>query len=609
MKDKGIFMGGFSGALAKENLKRQWYMPVLIFLLYFITGIFPLLLLGESAGDYAILSLNNANFIYGSFMVYLPIVTACIVLDYLHRPEKAFALHAQPYSRSKLFNTHVIMGWIMIAVPVLITGLIYILLSGSITVTDSNGALETAYSIKDVLVWLGSSISVYTYYYGLSILAGSIVGNTLTQFLGSLVFFDLVPVLIGIQMLYSAICLPGYDEPSGIFYRILLNSAPSSGNFIYFLATEFDESTGMDVHMIAKGWYLLLGLIFIMIGKYACYKGRLEKVGDSIIFTKVEAGVTAVITIIGGAALGAVFGIAGNSEALMFLGALIGAFISFFLVKLILERSVKIFSARNIRILAVSAAVLVLFMASFVFDFFGYSGKVPNEEDIKNVDAAGMLYISDAGYIVDNDETYVKETYQSEDPEFISKVIALHRYVTENKLYEYDAGENVRTCNIRFSYTLDNGKEFRRVFVVCPDDKAIELIDDVLADNEIRESRKIPEDIKKEISSLEVWQESYGNYRQAEVNGKGSKEDIIKLIDAYNKDKDQEKLDSEVLFDNPDPNDDSVMYIGININYNSDKKNQYFDGYVSSLSVYPTASDVNTIKAVDEIMEKYEVQD
>ena len=42
MTNSGVFMGGFSGALAKENLKRQWYLPVIIFMLYFLTGIFPL---------------------------------------------------------------------------------------------------------------------------------------------------------------------------------------------------------------------------------------------------------------------------------------------------------------------------------------------------------------------------------------------------------------------------------------------------------------------------------------------------------------------------------------------------------------------------------------
>ena len=70
MKKSGI---GISPALIKENYKMHWYLPVLIFLGYFFTGIFPLIMNMESLGilpeestysrwaNYAMNSLENEN--------------------------------------------------------------------------------------------------------------------------------------------------------------------------------------------------------------------------------------------------------------------------------------------------------------------------------------------------------------------------------------------------------------------------------------------------------------------------------------------------------------------------------------------------------------------
>ena len=70
MKKLGI---GISPALSKENYKMHWYLPVLIFLGYFFTGIFPLIMNMESLGilpeentysrwpNYALNSLENEN--------------------------------------------------------------------------------------------------------------------------------------------------------------------------------------------------------------------------------------------------------------------------------------------------------------------------------------------------------------------------------------------------------------------------------------------------------------------------------------------------------------------------------------------------------------------
>ena len=86
MDKKNTNFGGFSSALLRENFKQQWYVPALLFILYFLSGIFPVLMMDrESRGYYAQTSLANNNFFFGVFIVFVPLVTACIMMRYYHR--------------------------------------------------------------------------------------------------------------------------------------------------------------------------------------------------------------------------------------------------------------------------------------------------------------------------------------------------------------------------------------------------------------------------------------------------------------------------------------------------------------------------------------------
>ena len=593
-------------------------------MLYFVSGIFPLMFLGKLAGEYARVSIQNANLIYGSFMTYIPIVVSCAVMWYLHKPEKAFALHAQPYSRGKLFNTHIITGWLMIVIPVILTGLIYLAFSGSLHVQGEHG-LEQAYTAVTALKWIANSISIYTYCYGLCTLAGSLVGNTVTQVLGSLVFYNIVPAFVGTEMLYSFICLDGYTEPSTTFMNILFNSDPMASGLIALISGETDD-IGLGVNMIPKVWYLLLGLIFILIAKYAVYKGKLEKVGDSMIFPAVENIVTGVITFIGGALLGAMFGLIAEDKAFMILGAILGACLSFFLVKLILERSARIFSKRNIRVFIIALVLLLIFILIFVLDITGYAGRVPEDTKISSVETGSLFGMMD-GTAYDDGQEYINKTVKAEDGELIAKVTALHRYVTENKLYDFDTNDDtLRVCDLSFNYTLKNGGAFRRDFRIALDDESKKLINDILNDKVVRDSMKIPDSFRDVIKYAEIDMDTVypdGTFKNshAEISGADGKKDILRMIDAYNADREKETLNYELISEIQIPEDitieemeeesvpegnptETVYNYYIRIYYDSDKKPAY-EGYVPFINIDPSENSHELQAISGELVEKY----
>ena len=186
MKNKGIL--GVSSALIRENFKLCWYVPALAFLLYFFAGIFPIILNLSDMGSiarYVNSSLNNYNVVYPLYMAGIPLVAAMLMMSFFHKPAKALALHAQPYSRSKLFNSHVVSGWLMCIIPVVLTALLYLVFmretliySTSELVMDSlfvTGEPVTdshnIYTVGAVMMWLASSIGIMTFFYGMYILA------------------------------------------------------------------------------------------------------------------------------------------------------------------------------------------------------------------------------------------------------------------------------------------------------------------------------------------------------------------------------------------------------------------------------------------------------
>ncbi len=611
--------GGFSSALFRENFKQHWYVPALLFILYFLSGIFPVLMMDrESRGFYALTSLANNNFIFGVFMVFMPMVTACIVMRYYHRADMAFALNSQPYSRGKLFNTNIHSGWIFMVLPVLLTGLIYMAVSGSIeTPIYGNGIIgwEQTYTVKEVLIWMAESISLYTFYYGLCILAGSLVGNTVTQILGSLVFYALVPTLAGIVLLFSELCLPGYSSSSEAILKVIMYSQPLLGGML---------SSATEIGLPDRIWYLIAGFLLIFIAKYICSKAKLEKVGDSMIFRSVEAVVTVVITFIGGAVLGLLFGFVFNDSLGMFLlGALVGAAISFFLVKIILARSIRIFNKTNLKTFIAALVITFLFISAFVLDITGFGGRVPGDSDIASVNVKGVsenVLRLNSYDVFDEEGFYFKNKVFTEDKDFIAKVTELHKYIADNKLYDFKDSENAPSMEVRLEYVLKNGKTFERSFNFIVDEKAEELLRDIANDKAVKDIMLIPETLKTgatraDIDLQYVENEKEVGYYYGEIPGSG-KEDIARFIDMYNEDRKDDVITEVANRYEEYPGGEAyepvigeTVYGYVNIYYRSSDPDAYdrdpYESYEPCVRIGVGFDDKETLELIKELCEKY----
>lgn len=557
MRNKGIF--SVSPALIRENFKLCWYVPALAFLLYFFAGIFPIILNLSDMGSiarYIDNSLNNYNVVYPLYMAGIPLVAAMLMMSFFHKPAKALALHAQPYSRAKLFNSHVVSGWLMCIIPVVLTALLYLVfmretlisstqeivmdslfVTGS-PVTDSHNI----YTFSAVMNWLASSIGMMTFFYGLYIMAGSLTGNSAMHLLLSGLFFIIVPALLLIVSTYCESYIEGF-----VSLPDWVSDVMRCFNPLIMIVT-----TGIETIVSAKTTltYLVLGLVFIAAGGAAYRLAKLEKVGDSMIFRPVEEIITYLVVFVGMTVFGFFFqSFKSDSKAFLIIGMAIGTLITFFITKVVIARSVKIFNMKNLKSLGIYVVIAALFTAFTVFDITGISKRLPKLDEVESVSCEYMF----SGYEMDS---FANGSFQElsdigklTSPSVISKVYELQKYVVENELYQqadlFDyyfnsyttAGDTygddkVLAESVQFVYKYKNGSEFKRNFQFALDDKAAELINDIVTNSDYRAALTLSDKIDEKL---------YDNaYASIDCNGEpviiSDPDELKKIIEAYDED-------------------------------------------------------------------------
>ena len=494
-----------SPALILESFKLYWYVPVLAFVLYFFGGIFPILTNYSELtriSDLLINNFNNLNMIFVPLLICVPLIAACLSMSFFHKESRALALHSQPFSKSRLFNSQIVSGWLMCILPLLLMTVLYLCLMKEVPTTSwsSHGISENVYTASAVFGWLFSSVSLMTFHYGMFILAGSLVGTSVMQILLSGVMFGIVPLVLWITYAYCDTFLIGYAGMGDTFEAIMLNSNP----ILSMLTQSYDEV----FTLLSELKYLLAGIVMLLLARIAYAKAKLERVGDSMIFRITEEIITYLIVFVGMAAFGFVFYNMGadgeSSRKLMLAGFAVGTLVTFIAVKIIIAKSIKIFNRANIISLCIFIVIGSIFVACTVFDATGYTKRVPDVDEVEAVslDSATFTSVSQDYYYIDN--SLLKEnrsSIEANDPEIINAMLSLHSHAVEDMLYdntntvyirEYYSDDSYLNSdlepseNVRFIYKLKNGRTFQRNFTIRVDKSCEELINRVVSSKSMK---------------------------------------------------------------------------------------------------------------------------
>ena len=514
-----------SSALIFENLKMYWYVPALSFTVYFMSGIFPILINtdeSEFMARFIYDSLRNYSAPYCILMIFVPLVAAVTMMGFLHKPARAMAIHSQPFSRSKIFYSHILTGWFMTVIPVIFMTLFYLLFQRDMHLKPGfyyqSSVLESyetgnIYTPENIFLWFFSSLAIITFFYGMYVLAGSLTGNSTMQVLICGIFFIIVPLTLWLSIMYFENFLYGFTEIPEWAVHLMNDANP----ILYILFNTDGTTTSMNLG------YLFSALIMILAARIAYEKASLERVGDSIIYRIIEEIITYLVVFVGMTVFGFFFYSMADHKAVMLIGMAAGTFITFIIVKIVLNKSIHIINKRNFRSLAVYLLIAALFAAFAVYDAGGYAKRIPQLSEIQSVDCYDFLpgyssysYHGHASEDAPSEEKNYNKELTSEDS--IRKVLALHQYIVEHDLYQHDlasgamiydsAGDPTMLSNeyIRFTYKLKNGRTLSRFFDVSLDETAASLINDILCGKEYLDNISLANNIDfNKVSYLQIY--------------------------------------------------------------------------------------------------------
>ena len=130
-------------------------------------------------------------------------------------------------------------------------------------------------------------------------------------------------------------------------------------------------------------------------------------------------------------------------------------------------------------------------------------------------------------------------------PYVINKVYELHKYVIENELYQQNdpfdyyfnsnityRDDKVLAESVQFVYKYKNGSEFKHSFQFALDDKAAELINDIVTNSDYRAALTLSDKIDEKL---------YDNaYASVDCDGEpviiSDPDELKKIVEAYDED-------------------------------------------------------------------------
>lgn len=449
-----------SRALLRENFRRFWPIPVLAFLFYFLSGPFLILMDYSNVGSmrYTIVNMmNNSHFAFVILHTLVPIISAVIVFRYLQQPGSVTTTHALPFSRSTLFNTGFLSGFLMSALPVVANGLIFFLIrrpvytgyyEGDVLpffavvekhIEFSNGAYNV-FTAGAVLQWIVISLVTILFVYAITVFAGVVTGVSLLHFGFGGWFNFLVPLLWLCMIFYFDLFWFGFDD-SGSIIDITLNMNP--------LLLSLNGAGFAVKYMIL---FTAISVLMTLISKWCYFSRPMERVGDALTFRFMQPVLNYLITFMSMTLFGLYFS-QNFSDDTTFFGIVIGTILGFIIGRMVVTKSLLIFNKQALKSLVAYAAIASLLMCSLVFDVFGYEKRIPDVDDIQQV-----------RFPLDNvfdDFTMQSFSYYEDDPVMMGYLTDIHREIIRHKS-EIENENTATKTYLNISYTLNNRWEMDR---------------------------------------------------------------------------------------------------------------------------------------------------
>ena len=434
-----------NGALIRKNLSRFWLLSLGLLVILTLKGLnlfseLSIRLTTENRLDEMIDRLYWDKHV--GIELISSILIAALMFSYLHQKRSSSFFGSLPVSRDSLFLSSYFSGLMLYCIPWLLTALITTPVVAS--VDWGNPVFRNYYfgflCFRLVLYLVGYTMAVFSMLLCGRVFFGSVI---------ALLLHILVPTL---ELLLTAMLdsfLYGISAGSGTVTEFLAPYIFLSGSLSYSEA---------ELPWVAMGIYAGVSLLLIYPLMLLHRRRKEECVGQTLVFPWLYGILQVILTFLGEIVLSSLiltpFAIADTDGTVVvdIMLPILAFVIAFFLVKMLLLRSRKVFRKKNFLQCGLFLLVAVAVIYTFSNDLFHIVRRLPQGEKVQEV----CLSLSGNDYSTDN-------------PEAIEDLIRIHSHIIEErdtlqKEISDQSDNSPDTYSLSLTYTMKNGRTLRRTY-------------------------------------------------------------------------------------------------------------------------------------------------
>jgi len=459
--------------LIRENLRRFWAIPAISFLIYFLSGIFPIIISYskiDTVAGYINMSLTNLQPFYMAAHLMMPVLTAVVIFRYLQSSSSATMMHSLPFSRYKLYNSNLISGLIMVLTPVILNGLIMLAIAKPAFNSmgmDPSSLAEAAdtFTRSAILSWMWQSIMIIFVVYAISVFAGLVTANSVMHFATALSFNFLVPALYAVFVFYFGSYLYGFNT-SGDWSATCLSISP-------FLETFNLNNDGGNFPPLHQLYYVVNALVLFVLSSFLYSRRKLEKASDSLAFEFMVPIICYLVAFFGMTLLGLWFkSLNQDSEFYAYAGYAAGALIFFIIGRMIVMKTPRVFNLKGLRSFAIYSLIAVIFFVGLAYDITGFEKRVPA---VGKISTASL----ESSFLQNSYGKYNTGIYRDSSPNDLYKMHAelksasnikaltdLHKLILENRSGFETNQDKLIQYNVGFDYSIGSLYDLERIYAI-----------------------------------------------------------------------------------------------------------------------------------------------
>lgn len=402
--------------------------------IYFIGGLLIMLNVADSTIDNGYYAANHVGQTISYFaiinLIYAGLAAQLIFGD-LFNSRLCNALHAMPMRRENWLVTHTVAGLLFSLVPNSV---------GIFLVMFRLGAYWYV-----ALIWLLGMTMQYLFFFGLAVFSVFCTGNrfAMVAVYGILNFAAMIALWFA-QVVYQPM-LYGIDLPTEPFSLLCPIVQITMNDEMLLWDDQIDRFVGFGEGWIYLAVLSILGAGLLVLSAVMYRRRRLEVAGDFIAVAPLAPVFSVVFTLCVGAVFASFGELVGNSYVPYLL---VGLLVGWFSGRMLLQRTVKVFSGKNFLRLAILVVAVLASVGLTKLDPLGITRWTPDAEQVKSLSVS------------DNRVYYGEGDVEVKDPQKIQAFIDIHRYVIENG--EIRDGGLSRKVSLFFSYKMKDGRTVKR---------------------------------------------------------------------------------------------------------------------------------------------------